>query len=63
VNKCFICDRHTGDVVAVVRSDGTSYPVPICRACESIMGSRPARFAHDLIDARNDYRRQPRDAA
>jgi hypothetical protein len=35
----------------------------MCRTCESIIGSRPVHFAHELIDARNDYRRQRRDAA
>jgi hypothetical protein len=59
VNECFICDGRTGDVLEVLRSDGTSYAVPMCRVCvsESVMGSRPVRLAHELIDARNAYRR------
>jgi hypothetical protein len=63
VGECFICDGRTGDVVAVVRSDGTGYSVPMCRVCASVMGSGPVRFAHELIDARNGYRSQRRVAA
>ena len=37
---------------------GTAYDVPMCVECltETNVRSRPIRLAHELIDARNDYR-------
>lgn len=55
---CFICDQQAGDVLVVDRFDGTTYGVPMCVVCltETDLRSRPVRFAHELIDARNAYR-------
>ena len=58
VSACFICDRPTREVLVVTRIDGTAYDVPMCAGCASRARQReqPIHFAHELIDARNDYR-------
>ena len=60
--ECFICDRHADEFLAVYRFDGTEYKVPMCLECltETTLRSRQIRFAHELIDARNDFRARHR---
>ena len=59
---CFICDQRSDAVLVVNRFDGTAYEVPMCVAClaETDLRSGPIRRAHELIDARNDYRTRRR---
>jgi hypothetical protein len=63
--ECFICDQRADGVLVVERFDGTAYDVPMCVECltETNVRSRPIRLAHELIDARNDYRTQRRGVA
>jgi hypothetical protein len=57
--ECFICDQRTNSVLTVGRFDGTTYDVPMCVGCltETSRRAQPIRLAHELIDARNEYRR------
>jgi len=59
---CFICDQPADAALVVIRFDGTAYEVPMCSAClaETKLRAQPIRLAHELIDARNDYRTQRR---
>ncbi len=59
---CFICDQPTEEVIAIERVDRSSYVVPMCVVCltETKVASRPMRFAHELIDARNGFRARHR---
>jgi hypothetical protein len=55
---CFICDQQANDVLVISRLDRTAYDVPMCEACliETDVLSRSIRWAHELIDVRNEYR-------
>ena len=59
---CFMCDRQAEELLVIVRVDGTAYDVPICDLCltQTKVRSQPIRLAHELIDARNDYRARHR---
>jgi hypothetical protein len=56
--ECLVCDELTDARLLVGRDDGTAYLVPMCVRCldESNLRSGETRHAHELIDARNNYR-------